>query len=303
MKTNNFIALFVVSFFLLFSSCVKKSSYDSLQEQNDSLKISKVQLEKDVDEYFALMNEISDNLDKIKGTEQMISVNAQKELKGEKKDKIVNDLIYVNDLIQTNRQKIAELEDKLKKSNSNSAQMKSTIARLTKQLDEANKKVLALETTLQEKEGIILNLDHQVGSLTEKVDELSEDFDELQKEKTKNQLTISQQDSVLNTAWYSIGTTKELKNQKILTSGGLFSAKKLLQSGFNKKYFTRIDLRKTTVIELNADKAKILTNHPASSYKLDVNKKGDKNNKNLLLEINNPKEFWSLSKYLVIEIK
>ena len=67
-----------------------------------------------------------------------------------------------------------------------------------------------------------------------------------------------------------------------------------IQSNFNKEYFTKINIEKTTSINLGAKKIKILTTHPSNSYKLIGEKPIEK------LEITNTKEFWSASKYLVI---
>ena len=50
-------------------------------------------------------------------------------------------------------------------------------------------------------------------------------------------------DKQLHTAYYCFGTAKELKDQKILSGGGLFAKSKVLQSGFNKDYFISIDIR------------------------------------------------------------
>ena len=92
------------------------------------------------------------------------------------------------------------------------------------------------------------------------------------------------------------GSRSELKEQHIITSDGLFSSQKVLQRDFNKNYFVKIDARNTKSIPLYSTHAKILTNHPKSSYTL------EKENGNFVLHIIDPNEFWSVSKYLVIEV-
>jgi hypothetical protein len=87
-----------------------------------------------------------------------------------------------------------------------------------------------------------------------------------------------------------------LKEQNITTSDGLFKPRKVLQSDFNKNYFARIDARKTKTIPLYSSRAKILTSHPKSSYTL------EKENGNFVLLIIDTEEFWSVSRYLVIEV-
>jgi chromosome segregation ATPase len=284
-------------------SCVSKDSYDKMSAQNDSLKNAKQMIERELDDYFSTMNEISDNFDKIKGTEQIISVDAGGELRGDKKTKVINDLSYISDLISTNKQKIADLEEKLKSSNVNSNQLRASVTRLTNELTAAKERLSALEVELKQKDGTIITLTTHVDSLNRRVSSLDENVTALQAKDIKNEEVISNQDYALNSGYYAIGTSKELKAQKIMTSGGFFSSAKILQNGFNKEYFTRVDIRQSTKILLNADKVKIMTNHPASSYKLEVANPEDRTNKNLVLKISNPVEFWSLSKFLVVEVK
>ena len=108
---------------------------------------------------------------------------------------------------------------------------------------------------------------------------------------------MNTQDKALHTAYYCFGTSKELKEQKILSGGGLFSKSKVLQSGFNKDYFISIDIREVKEIPLFASKAKLKSNHPEGSYEFVEDEDG-----NLTLKINDEKAFWSLGKYLVIEV-
>jgi hypothetical protein len=77
----------------------------------------------------------------------------------------------------------------------------------------------------------------------------------------------------------------------------LFSQQRVLQHDFNKNYFVRIDARNTKSIPLYSSHAKILTNHPKSSYTL------EKENGNFVLLIVDTDEFWSVSKYLVVEVE
>ena len=107
------------------------------------------------------------------------------------------------------------------------------------------------------------------------------------------------QEKALNTAWFVFGTKKELKDQNILTNTGLFQKKQVLKdSDINKDYFTQVDIRTTKEIKLYSKSADVLTTHPAGSYALE---KDDKDQ--LVLKISNPKDFWSVSRYLVIQVK
>ncbi|MBI4646167.1 MAG: hypothetical protein HY738_06095 [Bacteroidia bacterium] len=71
----------------------------------------------------------------------------------------------------------------------------------------------------------------------------------------------------------------------------------LSQNIFNKDYFTKVDIRNFKEIKLNVKKAKIITTHPSSSYKL----VGEKSIEKLI--ISDANSFWGASKYLVILVE
>jgi hypothetical protein len=114
----------------------------------------------------------------------------------------------------------------------------------------------------------------------------------LTEESTEKTQVINTQDKQLHTAWFVFGTKDELKEQQILVDG------KVLQSSFNKEYFTKIDIRVDKEIKLYSSSAKILTSHPSSAYTLQRDA-----NKQYVLRITDPILFWSTSKYLVVLVK
>ena len=125
------------------------------------------------------------------------------------------------------------------------------------------------------------------------INDLTENVSNLQEESSARQQTIQQQEKELNTAWFVFGTKSELKEQKILQNGDV------LRSGdFNKDYFTSIDIRVVKTIKLYSKNAKLMTAHPSGSYTLAKDA-----NKEYVLQITNPTQFWSTSKYLVILVK
>ena len=104
----------------------------------------------------------------------------------------------------------------------------------------------------------------------------------------------------LNTAYYAFGTKKELIEKGVISKeGGFIGIGKTskVKDDFNKEYFTKIDITNTNSINIGAKKAKILSTHPTSSYKLIGEKMVEK------IEITNAEEFWSSSKYLVVIIE
>ena len=65
----------------------------------------------------------------------------------------------------------------------------------------------------------------------------------------------------LNTAYYTIGTTKELKEKNVISKEGGFigiGKSTKVTDDFNKEYFTKINIEQTTIINIGAKKVKII---------------------------------------------
>jgi len=277
---------------VLTTSCGRHSAdYQRLQAQNDSLMNSKVKLQHEVDDYFEAMNQIEQNIEKIKETQNIISSQpVGQEMTDDVRSKINEDMTYLFDMLKSNKEELARLKSKLKKSAFKSTQLEQTIIKLTKSLEEQTDKVVLLQGELSKKDSLIVKLDTAIMKM-------GKDIEELKVDNKVKESKIKEQDESIHTAWYAFGTIKELKEQKIVTSNGLFSQQMVLQHDFNKNYFVRIDARNTKSIPLYSSRAKILTSHPKSSYTL------EKENGNFVLLIVEPEEFWSISRYLVIEVE
>lgn len=164
------------------------------------------------------------------------------------------------------------------------------MARLQNEIEEKTQLITSLQESLAKRDVRIAELDEAVTNLTGQVEHLTTE-NEQQKE------VLMTQDEALNTVYYALGTNKELKEQKIVEGGGLFSSKKVMEGEFNKNYFTAVDMRKLHDIPFDSKKAKLLTNHPEGTYELQKDNEGY-----LTLVITNPDSFWSLSRYLVVEL-
>lgn len=280
-------------FFLLLmnTSCIKQTAeYQALKEQNDSLIRAKHQMQAELDEFMSAMNLIEQNIEKIKSAENIVTLqSAGEELDDDTRNKINQDLMYLNEMLKANREELAKLKKNLRNSAIKTTELERSLARLSKALEEESQKVKILYEQLAQKDSLIA----QLGST---VEELGSDIEELKTENEKKQEVIKEQDETINTAWYVFGTRKELREQNIITSDGLFRPQRVLESDFNKNYFVKIDARKIKSIPLYSTRAKILTNHPRSSYTL------EKENNNFVLIIVDYHEFWSISKYLVVEV-
>lgn len=248
-----------------------------LQEQNDSLQIALTQSNAELEQFMGTFSEIQEGFRLI--TEAEGRINAQREGVISSVDQVKADMEFIAQKMKSNREQIAQLQQKLKNSNNASAQLKKTLEQLTAQLVEKSQQIEALQADLAARNIRIATLDETVAGLR---------ADSLAKERT-----LDAQDKALNTAWFVYGTKKELKEQKILQKGDV-----LQNDDFNKDYFTQIDIRKDTEFKLYSKSAKLLTTHPEGSYILTKDSKGQ-----YILRITDPTRFWSVSRYLVIQVR
>lgn len=272
---------------LMASSCnYMNKANDNLKAQNDSLITELSNRNVELDEIMGAFNEIQEGFREINEAENRVDLNGSVIENQSTANKIKDDIKFISQKLKDNRELIAKLEKQLKSSNYKSEQLKRALENLTAELASKQQQIETLQTELASKNIRIAELDEAVMSLTKNVDQLSAENEEKSK-------TVQAQDKVLNTAWYVFGTKSELKDQKILKGGDV-----LKDSEFNKEYFTEIDIRKTKVIKLYSKRAELLTSHPQGSYKLEKDDKGQ-----YILEITKPNDFWSVSRYLVIQVR
>ncbi len=290
---KRFIWILIVPFFL--QSCGESEQEKQLKAQVDSLKQITGADSQTINEYLKAFNEIQANLDEIKDKEKIITTKASTEGElGETDVESINtDINAIYDLMNENKEKLAALKKKLKNSDSKVAQFQQTIERLTAETTQKGQELENLRTLLEQK-----NVD--IASLNEKVENLETDVEELSTEKTEKEATIAEQDKALNSAFYVIGTLKELKDKKVISSAGGFvgigGVKKI-----NEDYegFTTIDIRKVKEFYINdASAVTLLTTHPDASFEFVMN--GKKYSK---LVVKDHEKFWKISKYLVISLK
>lgn len=271
----------------VFFACGREAEKKALemQNKNDSLLSQTMQKDEAINEFIRSINEIQGTLDTIKQKENIINLTTDRggELKLSAKEQIKNDIQTIYGLMQQNKDKLASLSKKLKNAN-----MK--VDELNKMVDRLTKDIASKAAEIEDLRGKLARLNSAFETANLKIDTLSRTV-KAQGSKIEDQTqTIASQDEALNTAYYVMGSNKELKKSGIIKSGEVLS-------DFNKDLFTKIDIRKVTEISILAKKAKILSSHPTSAYKFQGDKKIIQS-----LQILDYKAFWSNSKYLVIVI-
>ena len=271
---------------LAVASCTDgvKQAQLAAEMQRDSLNQIIEQKENEITDMMTTFSDIEEGFREI--TEAQSRVTLAKQGEGTNSaQRIRENMQFIQSTMKQNKELINKLKQQVREGSIKSEQLKKLVENLTQQMEEKDRQLQVLRAELDKKDIHIAELDEQVVQLNEDVTELKDD-------KARKEETISQQDKELNTAWYVFGTKRELKEQNILQSG------EVLQGNFNKNYFTKIDIRVDKEIKLMSRDAKLLTNHPAGSYTLQRDA-----NKQYVLRITNPQQFWSTSKYLVVQVK
>ncbi len=243
------------------------------------------------DSLMELMTDIATGMDKIKELQDIVSVNNLSNETPDRKRQLRDDINVVQQSIVKQKQRLEELERRLKQSTNYNSKMEKTIAGLKQQLEDQEKKISGLESQLEAAHIQIKNLNQSVDSLNTVNKTVTKEKDAAQEQ--SRQLTAEVDN--LNICYYVIGSKKELKAHKIIESGFLRKTK-ILQSDFELSYFTKADRRALSEIPLHSHKAQLMTNHPKDSYEI-VDQGGSK-----VLHILNSNRFWEKSNFLVIKV-
>ncbi len=268
---------------LNFTSCGDKEKEanplaDSLQSVNGDLNGKLSEKEAAMQEFISSFNEIQENLNAIKEKEKIVSnASSQGDVKS-KEDQIKEDIQAIYDLMSKNKNRISSLSKKLKNSNL--------------RLEGLEKMIENLQNSINLKDSEIADLKTKMEGLNIELSNLTTNYQEVEAE-------VAVKTEEINTAYYAIGTSKELKEKNVISKeGGFIGIGKTtkVKADFNKEYFTKVNIEQTASINIGAKKMKMITTHPSGSYKVVGEKPVEK------IEIINAKEFWSASKYLVIII-
>lgn len=252
--------------------------------QNDSLQKIIAQKDNEINDIMETFNQIEAGFREINEAENRVSLMKDGE-GASRRQQLVENVQFISNTMKENRALIDKLRRQLRESSVKSDNLKKTIDNLVAELEEKDNQLQQLRAELDAKNIHISELDQTISCLNTNVSDLKT-------ESSQKSATIQAQDKQLNTAWFVFGTKKELKEQRIIDGS------RVLESNFNKSYFTKIDIRVEKEIKLYSKYAKILTMHPSDSYTLQKDA-----NKQYVLRITNPQIFWSTSKYLVILVK
>ncbi len=297
---------FTLLFLVVVVSACNGDEIDRLEKANQALLQSKASQDSVLGGYMSAFTTFDENLEAIKARENIIS---QQTFSGESeemsREKVLNDISLINDLLSQNRQIIDDLNSRLARTEGDQTQLRKLISRLESQLVERDQEIATLKVNLEE-------MNFTAESLNRRLDTMVYSREQLVQLTSGQRVRMTAQDSALmeqqglieiqtksmNTGFYVVGTAKDLKEQNVITKEGGFvgiGGSKVLRPDFNQDVFTQVDITEIEQINFEHKKVRVVTYHPSDTYVLN-----ETDNTITSLEITDPKRFWEVSKYLVV---
>jgi len=246
-----------------------------------------------LNDLFTSFSEIETSLNFIKQRRNQIEI-AQDEGEMSQHESIINGIRLIDSLLERNTHRVKSIESKLKSSGFKVAALTKKIVDLNNNIEQQNNELVKLKGKIEERDLKITELNDKVNGL---------EWEVISKEKTLVEKTeiIQNQENELNKAFLAFGTFRELKENGVAEKdGGLLGigGKKIIPGDFDESYFIKLDMRETREIPLFSKKVSFISEHPDSSYRFLFNE-----GLVTYLEIENPEEFWKISKYAVLETR
>jgi uncharacterized coiled-coil protein SlyX len=259
-----------------------------MEEQQNTFTKQVTERDSTINDWLLTFDQIEKDMNLIKQKENIITVNSSdKEFSKDKRGQVLEDIKYINTLLENNKKKIASLNAQLKNSGVVITGLQARVTSLETAIQQYETDIAGLKETLVKKDFEIGQLNTQMTALEQTITQKDEE--------------ITGQTLKLNEAFYTSGTYRELKDKGIVSKVGGFlglGRRESMARDLNDSLFARIDVRDLKTIPINSKNAKLITRHPSDSYSLVQ----ENPNKIAYLEIKNPELFWKNSKYAVVEI-
>ena len=282
----NKVLVSLLAAFIFLSACTNSSNVD-VDKNTSGITLSD-SLQNAVIEQ---VTEIHHNLELIRKTQGLIGSGALEV--PNQRAQILEDISLINALLLDNQKKIEALTKTNQTLNAKNSALSKLITETLAQLKKQEEEVLQLKQNLALEE-------FKVTDLSIKMDEMQVENEKLQEEKLALETLNAAYDKNLNTVFITYGTEKELIEKGIAEKRAVIGGKRLgLSTAFskNRSFFVEQDLRTVNEFPINGKNPRLLSLHPEGSYKLEST--GAEYSKLVIIDAD---EFWSVSKFLVIQV-
>ncbi len=260
----------------------------TLNEELEQLRQESLEKEENINMFFESMAQIRDNLTEIKVKQNLITeeTRGQDQLGQDVQKQIEADLEAISKLMEDNRRRLAELNRQLRNSNVKITEFEAMVASLTSEIEEKNIEIAMLRDSMHE-----MNISNVA---------LAETIEKLEEENTEKLQVIEEKIEQLNTAYFTYGTRRDLEDKVIIEkSGGVLGIGRtfLVNSNLNQDYFTRLNITQVDNLQIPGKNPRLISKHPEGSYMLQTLEE-----EGVQIIIEDPDQFWSTTRYLVVSI-
>ncbi len=264
------------------TACSEEKEQDPQYQQyvEDARRAEATAAERDstINDLLGTLNTISENLRTIRARQGRIADAGSVEKDGDMEERIMADIRSIDSLVAENQRLMGRLRKNADLSATGLAELQRTIN--------------DMQHTLTEKETELTTMKEELASTNQSMATL------IQMYQDKSQQADAQLEA-LNTAYYAVGTVRELRANGILSReggvAGIGGVNKLSSGKLPNSYFRKIDIWNMQEIPVVARKGSLVTPHPEGTYRFE-------NGAEKLL-ITDPEKFWSISKYLVVVVE
>lgn len=285
---KNLILIFVL--FMTIVSCGRKqkeAAIASLAISNDSLMRIVENRDSIMNDALFTISDISASLAAIKAKEGVVISNV--EIGKTSKEQIKEDLEMISRLLDQKKEAFAKLSKA-------TSQLKSANVKI----DGLNKLIEQLRAELADRDKTITSMLENIDNLKQQIQLLSKDVERVNRDNAQLDRVLTETTDNLNTAYYIVGSEKELISSGVLEKKGGIARTLVVNPNVDKSKLVKIDIRSLDRVEIKGKRVEIIGSFPSSSYTL-VEGEGRKAVEALVID--DKAEFWKNSKVLVISYK
>jgi len=288
------ILLLILGAVFVFTSRKDNQAIAQLETQNTILNQQVGEHDSLVNDWVRSMADIEQELRTLQGKEEaLIEQSIGPEITPSLRKNIMGEIEGIHQQLDNNRAEIARLHAKLEKSGMKIASLNKQIKSLEANLAMRDSSLMVLRNNVLEKDVMLADLNTTVDSLNSNILAYEGDI-------SQYETMVDLQNEELNKAFIATGNIKELRENGVVEKKGGFlglGKSKTVKEDLIDSNFDRVQISETTKIDLNAKKARLISEHPTGSYTM------VENDSTVALEIIDPAKFWKITRYAVVETR
>ncbi len=292
------IVVLLGAIFFMYRNIMEKNRHISMLQQENILG------EEEQKKLNAYIGEITDTIDAVEIKLQDVrskqtsitSMITESENDGSKKTKLLQDISVIEDQLKKDKQDIADLQAKMKKSSIRIKLLDDMVANLQKEIEKNERTMAEMRTALQEKDRVIAAKEDVIKSKEDSLDYANKNLRMVVSELEQTNKVL---DETKNTAYYLVGTKKELLAGNVIEESGFIRKKQSLAKNFDTGVFTKIHIGRESefAVDCRAKDVHILPQRGADTFAIEPNGENA-----CVVKVTSPEQFWKMP-YLVIVTK